>query len=222
MLSVEDKQAYQETEANGGLSPIWKNKLFLCGRNPPQNFDLIKEKNITHILSLTHMEIDKLENDDKHLIKYKRIGIADHQGERLIDFFDEAHAFIDEAFNKGTAVIVHCDAGVSRSATMIIAYLMRRKKLSPKDAFRHVRSRRPIISPNLGFAEQLIEFEHRLHPKSNAMPFRILFMRNHFGYGTDDSDEEIQKALEVNESDFMQAHYLLRAKTRKTPLLTAF
>jgi len=54
---------------------------------------------------------------------------------------------------------VHCVAGVSRSATIVIAYLVARERMWLRDAFRFVQSRRRIIRPNPGFMEALARFE---------------------------------------------------------------
>ena len=62
-------------------------------------------------------------------------------------------------------VLVHCKAGVSRSATVCIAYLMCCKSMTFEQAFEFVRARRSIISPNISFMQQLIEFERVLTAK---------------------------------------------------------
>lgn len=62
----------------------------------------------------------------------------------------------------GGKILVHCKAGISRSATICIAYLMVHKSLTLDQAFDHVRSRREIISPNMSFMQQLFEFERML------------------------------------------------------------
>jgi hypothetical protein len=59
-------------------------------------------------------------------------------------------------------VYVHCYAGVSRSATLVIAYLMCHRGLSLIEAMRRVRRARPVICPNTGFMEQLAVYEDRL------------------------------------------------------------
>ena len=48
-------------------------------------------------------------------------------------------------------VLVHCHAGVSRSATCVIAYLMQERDLAFEDAFSFASKRRPVIFPNMGF-----------------------------------------------------------------------
>lgn len=69
----------------------------------------------------------------------------------------------EEAHQCGRGVLVHCQAGVSRSATIVIAYLMKHTLMTMTDAYKYVRSRRPIVSPNLNFMGQLLEFERDLN-----------------------------------------------------------
>ena len=55
-------------------------------------------------------------------------------------------------------ILVHCAAGVSRSASFVIAYLMGKKNMSFDEAFEHTKERRKIIRPNSGFLEQLKKY----------------------------------------------------------------
>jgi protein-tyrosine phosphatase len=60
-------------------------------------------------------------------------------------------------------VLVHCHAGVSRSSTIVISYLMRKYiNFSLNDALKFVKSKRPIIKPNKGFMKQLQKYEDKL------------------------------------------------------------
>lgn len=68
----------------------------------------------------------------------------------LMRHFAEGIAFIKEGMKEG-AVLVHCFAGVSRSATMTIAYLMKEHKLTFYESMSFVRKKRSIIFPNIGF-----------------------------------------------------------------------
>ncbi|KPP62156.1 hypothetical protein Z043_119675, partial [Scleropages formosus] len=69
---------------------------------------------------------------------------------------------VDKAKVSNCRVIVHCLAGISRSATIAIAYIMKTMGLSSDDAYRFVKDRRPSISPNFNFLGQLLEFEKGL------------------------------------------------------------
>ena len=68
----------------------------------------------------------------------------------------------DEARLAGERVLVHCHAGVSRSATIVIAYIMKHTQLNMHDAYTFVKDRRTIISPNFNFLGQLHLFEQDL------------------------------------------------------------
>ena len=73
----------------------------------------------------------------------------------------------------GGRVLIHCQAGVSRSSTLAIAYVMARSNLAMLDAFRFVKSRRPIVAPNFNFMGQLLEFETALKHGRTGAPRRM-------------------------------------------------
>jgi len=72
--------------------------------------------------------------------------IADIPDFPIIRIFDECIEFIDTALKTGK-ILVHCAAGVSRSASVVIAYIMKKNNLSYEDASFMVRQKRPMISP---------------------------------------------------------------------------
>ena len=77
---------------------------------------------------------------------------------------------LDEVDVAGGHVLIHCQAGVSRSSTLAIAYIMARSNLAMLDAFRFVKSRRSIVAPNFNFMGQLLEFETALrHGRAGAL-----------------------------------------------------
>ena len=71
---------------------------------------------------------------------------------------------MDKAINESqnNKILVHCRAGASRSASLVIAFLMKKKKLSLIESYQFVLNKRPIIEPNMGFVIQLKQLEKDL------------------------------------------------------------
>lgn len=73
---------------------------------------------------------------------------------------------LDCVREKGGTVLVHCEAGISRSPTICMAYLMKTKQLRLKEAFDYIKQRRGVISPNFGFMGQLLQYESEILPST--------------------------------------------------------
>jgi protein-tyrosine phosphatase len=80
--------------------------------------------------------------------------------------FEESNSYIDDIKAKNGIVFVHCLMGKSRSATLVIAYLMKTLKMKFLEAYEHVKKARKIIFPNFGFLKQLREYEKALFPEA--------------------------------------------------------
>jgi serine/threonine/tyrosine-interacting-like protein 1 len=89
--------------------------------------------------------------------------LEDKEDVLLKDRFDETIHFMDVAFeNPSSRILVHCNLGISRSTTLILAYLMKTYNATVYEAFKFLRHRRPIVCPNIGFLRQLIDYEYDL------------------------------------------------------------
>ena len=95
-------------------------------------------------------------------VKTKHILADDSERYNIRYNFDEAFRFIEDATSRGGRVLVHCAMGISRSATIVIAYLMYKYRVPLSTAFDFVKSRRPEINPNPGFMNTLQQFEYEL------------------------------------------------------------
>ncbi|KAJ2900079.1 hypothetical protein GGI21_001637 [Coemansia aciculifera] len=94
----------------------------------------------------------------------------DHDEQDLERYFAECFAFIDGARLAQQGVLVHCQLGVSRSASLVIAYVMRTMGLGFTPAYEYVRLRAPCISPNLSLIAQLSEYGEKLAGSRTAVP----------------------------------------------------
>ncbi|KAF2367509.1 Dual specificity phosphatase catalytic domain [Trinorchestia longiramus] len=116
----------------------------------------LREHGITHILAI-HDNARKLpcNNDKEHLC----ILASDSPGQNLTQFFPVCNDFIHSARLKGGSVLIHCLAGMSRSVTVAVIYVMSVTTLNWRDALNAVRGARNVANPNVGFLKQLNEFD---------------------------------------------------------------
>ncbi|XP_063765643.1 dual specificity protein phosphatase 8 isoform X2 [Eleginops maclovinus] len=133
--------------------------LYLGSQKDVLNKDLMAQNGITYVLNASNTcpKPDFISESN-----FMRIPVNDNYCEKLLPWLDKTNEFIDKAKVSNCRVIVHCLAGISRSATIAIAYIMKTMGLSSDDAYRFVKDRRPSISPNFNFLGQLLEFEKGL------------------------------------------------------------
>jgi protein-tyrosine phosphatase len=92
-------------------------------------------------------------------IKTHYIKLYDDDDQPIGDYFDSSISFIDDAIRMGKTVYVHCYAGVSRSPTIVAAYLIKMHNMTTVDALKYIAERRPCIDPNEGFRAALRKWE---------------------------------------------------------------
>ncbi|XP_071152429.1 dual specificity protein phosphatase 12-like isoform X2 [Mytilus edulis] len=130
--------------------------LYVGSQQATKDPSMLLELGVTHVVTVSDGPIDKIVNSG--FFKYKFIEGIDFDITDLLQRFPEVTAFIEEGVKSG-AVLVHCVAGVSRSVTMVMAYLMEKNGMSFDDALKLVQQKRKYANPNDGFIKQLKLYE---------------------------------------------------------------
>ncbi|KAL1553704.1 Very-long-chain (3R)-3-hydroxyacyl-CoA dehydratase [Salvia divinorum] len=145
-------------------SPI-SGSLFIGGALAARSVYTLQLLGITHILCLCSNEIGQADSQFPDLFEYKNFSICDHENANISDIFQEAHDFINNVEKMGGKVLVHCFEGKSRSATLILAYLMLRKNFTLLQSWNALKRAHRRAQPNDGFARILLDLDQKLHGK---------------------------------------------------------
>ncbi len=129
--------------------------LFLGSAESARNVDVLVKLGITHILNAATAR-EKLAPDQ---FKYLTLELQDTADQEMLPAFDAAHAFIAEAVDSGGAVLIHCQAGVSRSVTIAASFLIAHHRMTSAEALQFVQSKRPTAKPIQHFVEELKRYE---------------------------------------------------------------
>jgi len=136
--------------------------LWLGDADTADNYKLLLSKNIRFVVNISGEKYSKNEN-----IQYMNLKVADTPTANLKRFFFKTSDFIDQGLHQNKAVFVHCLMGVSRSSSIVIAYLMIHRNMSFQTALELVRSKRSCVQPNPGFVKQLLQLETFLKQRNN-------------------------------------------------------
>ncbi|KAB7498640.1 Dual specificity protein phosphatase 16 [Armadillidium nasatum] len=184
--------------------------LFLGSQHDANNKQLLLEHNISYELNVStscpkpdflqdshFLRIAVNDNFSAKLLPYfgeafRFIGthVFDIKFESIIGsytmaFISNCYKFIfnsEKVREVGGRVLVHCLAGISRSPTIVISYVMKYFHMHYDEAYRYVKTRRPTISPNINFVGQLLEFDLHLFGKRIVMrsPLRPIHVDENF------------------------------------------
>ena len=167
------------------MNQITKN-IFLGDWGSSVNPQLLYQNNIKYVLGInTQMKSqNELKNYRQMDITNMHIKEFDIPETNLYRYFDKTNKFIHNAVLDNKNILVHCTMGISRSTTIIIAYLLwsyyiydkrvnkhgltqaevgiYKKQYKLKDIIKYIQYRRPQINPNIGFIKQLNAYEKTL------------------------------------------------------------
>ncbi|KAJ4817694.1 hypothetical protein LUZ62_030260 [Rhynchospora pubera] len=139
-------------------SEILRDFLFLGSYDNASRSELLKTIGISHILNTVAACQNLYKNSFTYFV------LQDDQNLR----FDDAIGFIEQCEKIKARVLVHCMSGKSRSAAVVIAYLMKAKGWRLAQSFQWVKERRPQINLSSGAQQQLVEYEQQLFGPSTT------------------------------------------------------
>ncbi|XP_056466233.1 dual specificity protein phosphatase 19-like [Gadus macrocephalus] len=125
--------------------------LLLASQDVAHDIDTLQRYKVSHVLNVAY-GVGNLFPDQ---LTYKTVNILDVPDTPITSYLADCSSFIDLARAKPGVVLVHCNAGISRSTSIVIGYLMLREGLSFEEALGQVKHARPSVCPNAGFYQQL-------------------------------------------------------------------
>jgi len=153
-------------------------RLYIGDYHPTQHLKILIDRNITYVLNagscinLTTQEgqlpneilIPEMVVRDSNEFVYLALGLSDtlQENDVLNKYLEVSVRFIQGALENGQHIFVHCSAGISRSCSLIIAYLIKTQFYSYSDALELIRVNRPIVCPNRRFRRTLLLYQRDL------------------------------------------------------------
>lgn len=149
-------------------------QLYLGGEKVAANKELLQANHITHVLNCAGTICLEYFPED---FTYKYLSLVDGKAEDVMCLLYDVLDWIDATLtaNPKHKIFIHCQQGVSRSSTMLIAYLMWTQKKPFNDVLLQVKSVRDICNPNQNFQCQLMEYlwKRTTQPLTSTRAYRI-------------------------------------------------
>lgn len=128
--------------------------IYLGPRSAASDSAFLSSHSIAHVLSIGATPSARVPG-----VTYHRLGLLDTGASSISKVASDATCIIDAAVSENNCILVHCSAAISRSPTIVAAYLIARHKLPLKQALGRLVLERPTVCPNAGFLRQLQDLE---------------------------------------------------------------
>ncbi|KAK8744241.1 hypothetical protein OTU49_001079 [Cherax quadricarinatus] len=152
--------------------------IILSDADTALSTQLVKEMGVTHILNAAqghnnsaydgYVSTSPTYYAKLKGIKYYGVPALDMPGFYIKPYLRDAADFIDGALKSGGRVLVHCQCGISRSAVLVVAFLMLKRGMNVQTALANIKKKRSIF-PNQGFLSQLCDLDYELR-RSGELP----------------------------------------------------
>ncbi|KAL2343111.1 hypothetical protein Fmac_004396 [Flemingia macrophylla] len=171
-----EKLAYYDKECSRIAEHV-----YLGSDTVAKSEELLRRHGITHVLNCVGFVCPEYFKTE---FVYKTLWLQDSPSEDITSILYDVFDYFEDVRQQGGRVLVHCCQGVSRSTSLVIAYLMWREGQSFEDAFHYVKNARGVTNPNMGFACQLLQCQKRVHamPVSPTSLLRMYRMAPHSPY----------------------------------------
>ena len=144
--------------------------LFVGGEAVAKSWEILSRSGITHVVNCVGFIYPDYHKDR---LSYKTLRLQDTPSEDLTSVLYDVFDFFEAARSVSGNVFVHCSQGVSRSATLVIAYLMWRWDKPYDEVFAAVKAKRGVANPNIGFTCQLLQWDKRRRAQDFFRVYRI-------------------------------------------------
>ncbi len=150
--------------------------LFIGNLPSAKDEDFLARKNVKYVLNLTS---EPCENEVEGL-EHMNILLEDEEDVELSPHLKQCYEFINKAKASTTkkhtnAVLVHSYYGISRTSAIVLAYLMKERQWTLKEAYDHLKAKHPSAKPNDGFVIQLLRYDQELHDGKMSMTLRDFY-----------------------------------------------
>ncbi|KAJ0779901.1 putative protein-tyrosine-phosphatase [Helianthus annuus] len=171
-----DKLAFFDKECSRIIDHV-----FLGSDAVAKNRDVLRLNGITHVLNCVGFVCQEYFKKD---LVYKTLWLQDIPSEDITSILYDVFDYFEDVREQNGRVFVHCCQGVSRSTSLVIAYIMWRDGQSFETAFQQVKAARGVTNPNMGFASQLLQCQKRVHalPVSPNSVLRMYRIAPHSSY----------------------------------------
>lgn len=145
-------------------SEIIDNFLWLGDFEDSKNYAFLEKKGIKYILNCAGYEISNVYPTKNQIEKVFKVYANDRSRYKIVEAnLSDCIDFIQECKNNKGKILVHCVAGMNRSACMVVGYIVTQyKDVDLLSAVQMVAQKRPWILTNQGFKRQLIQYAHSI------------------------------------------------------------
>jgi protein-tyrosine phosphatase len=139
------------------MNHIYKG-IHLSGREVLKNMNLVYKMGIRAVVRLDHMR-QHLGDNQQWSDAFELLYLPINDGEGITgEIFAQVTGFIHQQIQRDRQVLVHCQMGISRSATMVLAYLVEYEGMSLGRAYAQVVRHRPMIYPHPALLRSLVDY----------------------------------------------------------------